>query len=253
MTHAPELAIDQTAIDHYVQGLGHADLKAYQEWYGLKPDGIVGPITSTIMAEPRCGVPDFAGVEEAQWPRNCMVVTVSYDFDSINSNLAADAWKMALDKWNEVCGITLDLLALGSARGQIWATDGPLPGSTLAWSFLANDSCNASLEQRYDTTIRYTIEFLAKIIFHEIGHACGLGHSNRRDDIMFPSIGPAPWSSYPSQNDIRRMIQRYGEAAPPPPPPPPDPDEGWEIVDGEVTIRFREFTNKFRLIESSGV
>lgn len=252
MTHAPELVVSQADIEQYVQGLGHNSLRAYQEWYGLKPDGVVGPITSTIMAERRCGVPDFAGgPEKAQWPRSCMEVPVAYDFDRIDANIASESWQLALDKWNEVCGITLELVQ-GLRNGKIWATDGALPGSTLAWSFLANDSCGSRLEQRYDTTISYTVEFLTKIIFHEVGHALGLQHSNRRADIMFPSIGPAPWSSYPSENDVRRVVDRYGEAPEPPPPPPP-PGGIWKILDGDIVMEHDGFSNTFRLIESSGI
>jgi len=246
-----ELQLGDVAVVDYVQQLGHADLPAYQEWYGLKPDNIVGPITSSLLAEPRCGVPDFAGAEKAQIPRECMEVSVTYDFDSIDAEIAAAAWKLATDKWNEFCGITMNLSK--GTGGTIWATDGPLPGSTLAWSFLPTDRCDERMEQRYDTTISYVIEFLAKIILHELGHGAGLRHTNSRLDIMFASIGPAPLNSYPSEADIRRMVQRYGDPTEPPPPPPPgkpkvifeftakeagqkfalltgaDPDDGWEI------------------------
>ena len=213
-----ELQLNSLAVGDYIRQLGHASLADYQKWYGLRDDGVIGPITSSLLAEPRCGVPDFAGAEKAQWPRSCMIVPVAYEFDRIDANIAAQAWKMALDKWTEVCGVVLELVD-GLNNGKIWATDGPLPGSTLAWSFLANDRCNARLEQRYDTTISYTVEFLTKIIFHEVGHALGLGHSNRRSDIMWPSISGTPWSAYPSQNDINRVVQRYGEPEPIPEPP----------------------------------
>lgn len=215
-----ELQLNSVAVQDYVQQLGHASLAEYQKWFGLRDDGIIGPVTSSLLCEPRCGVPDFAGPETAQWPRSCMTVPVSYDFDRINSVIAEQAWKLATDKWTEVCGVVLELV---DDNGKIWATDGPLPGPTLAWSFLANDSCNARLEQRYDTTISYTVEFLLKIIFHELGHALGLGHTNNRADIMFPSIGSQPWSVYPSLNDVARVVQRYGEPTEPPAPPPDKP------------------------------
>ena len=185
-----DIPLDFAIVGSYVRQLGHVSIKSYQAWNDLKPDGIVGPITSSYLMAPRCGVPDFAGgPEKAQWPTSCQDVTVSYDFDQIDSGIAEQAWLQALIKWNEVCGINLNLT---DQRGQIWATDGPLPGSTLAWSFLANDSCNASLEQRYDTTISYTVGFLAKIILHEVGHALGLQYSNRRADILYPSISGDP-------------------------------------------------------------
>ena len=227
MIFPAELNLSRASVDGYVVQLGHADLPAYQEWYGLKPDNIIGPITSSHLSEPRCGVPDFIGAETAQWPQSCMEVPTTYDFDRIDADISEKAWKLATNKWNEVCGITLQL-DIGR-DGKIWATDGPLPGSTLAWSFLANDNCNARLEQRYDTTISYTVGFLTKIIFHELGHAVGLQHSRKREDIMFASIGSAPWSSYPSQNDIDRVVARYGE--PTPTDPPTDPEKPEVIVE----------------------
>ena len=214
----PQLETSPQAVSDYVQRLGHVSLTAYQAWYGLKADGIVGDKTSSLLAERRCGVPDFAGAEGAQWPRECMVVSVSYAFDSIDPNIAAQAWFLGLQFWNEICGIEL-LLVDRITGGKIWATDGPLPGPVLAWSELARDRCDDHLEQRYDTLEDYTVDFLAKIIAHELGHALGLRHSNNRLDVMFASIGNAPLSTYPGPGDLREADDRYGETTAPPAPP----------------------------------
>ncbi len=219
----PQLETSPQAIDDYVRALGHADLGGYQSWYGLKPDGIVGPATSSLLSERRCGVRDFAGAENAQWPRSCMVVPVAYNFDSIPLTIAAPAWALGIKFWNDICGIELRLVN-DIAGGKIWATDGPLPGPTLAWSELARNECDDSLQQRYDTTISYTVDFLAKIIAHELGHALGHQHSNDRRDILFPSIGNAPFSSYPGPGDIREALKRYGEPTEPPTPPDEEPE-----------------------------
>ena len=215
----PQLETSLDAVIDYVQELGHADLASYQEWYGLKPDGIAGPLTSSLLSERRCGVPDFAGAEEAQWPRSCMAVPVSYFFDSIDENIAAQAWALGVKFWNDICGIELELLDTINrplADGKIWATDGPLPGPTLAWSELARDRCDDRLQQRYDTIPVYTVDFLAKIIAHELGHGLGIQHSSNRLDIMFASIGDAPLSSYPGPGDRRESGNRYGEPTEPP-------------------------------------
>lgn len=34
-------------------------IRRYQRFYGLKVDGIVGPITKDLLEKPRCGVPDI--------------------------------------------------------------------------------------------------------------------------------------------------------------------------------------------------
>ncbi len=215
----PQLETSPQAIDDYVKALGHADLASYQTWYGLKADGMVGDKTSSQLAERRCGVPDFAGAEEAQWPRSCMVVPVAYEFDSIDLDIAAQAWRLGINFWNNICGIKLEFSGHRLSNGKIWATDGALPGPVLAWSELARDRCDDRLEQRYDTTISYTVDFLAKIVGHELGHAIGHQHSNDRRDLLFPSIGNASFSSYPGPGDVREAVRRYG---PPSDTPPPD-------------------------------
>ena len=244
----PQLAASPQAVEDYVKELGHANLISFQAWYGLKPDGIVGDRTSSLLSERRCGVPDFAGAKEAQWPRSCMVVPVAYDFDSIPGSIAAQAWALGLKFWNDICGVELRLVD-GISNGKIWATDGPLLGPVLAWSELARDRCDDRLEQRYDTTITYSIDFLAKIIAHELGHAIGHQHSNDRRDLLFPSIGNAPFSAYPGPGDVREAVKRYGPPTKPPPDIKPEvllewvaeagqrfallsgnkPDGGWEI------------------------
>ena len=211
----PQLETSLDAVIDYVQELGHADLASYQEWYGLKPDGIAGPLTSSLLSERRCGVPDFAGAENAQWPRSCMDVPVAYSFASIDADIAAQAWALGIKFWNDICGIKLQLVD-DFDSGKIIATDGPLPGPVLAWSELARDRCDDLLKQLYDTTIRYVVDFLAKIIAHELGHAIGLQHSNDRRDILFSSIGDAPLSSYPGPGDRRESGNRYGEPTEPP-------------------------------------
>ncbi len=233
----PQLETSPQAIDDYVKALGHENLFAYQAWYGLQPDGIIGPVTSSLLSERRCGVPDFAGAEEAQWPRSCMAVPVAYDFSSIDPDIAAQAWRLGVKFWNDICGIELRIGGFLS-DAWIWATDGPLPGPTLAWSELARDRCDDRLEQRYDTTISYTVDFLAKIIAHELGHAIGHQHSSDRRDLLFPSIGNAPFSSYPGRGDVFEALKRYGEPTAPPSPPDKEPEVLLEWVAKEAGQRF---------------
>lgn len=51
--------------------------------------------------------------------------------------------------------VKLRIVAWNNGNTHVWATNGPLPGSTLAWSMLANGSCSQRAEQRYDTTVRW--------------------------------------------------------------------------------------------------
>lgn len=243
---AASLDLDVGRVNEYVRRLGHDSLPDYQRWFGLKPDGVIGPKTSSRLMEKRCGVPDNLALQHAQIPRNCMDVPVAWEFDEIDAEVAAKAWKLAIDKWNAACGLRAHIVE--SIRDAIvWATDGPLPGGTLAWSMFPR-GCKDKIEERYDTEeIPYLVLFLAKIILHELGHAWGLEHSNKQDDIMFPSISNRPWSSYLSQNDIARVVEKYGPSTDPPP---PDEDDDEKVL-FEYTARTAG--QKIRLVTGRGL
>lgn len=192
---------------------GFKTIAAYQDWHGLKPDGIPGPVTTTSMVQPRCGRPDYEEArppEESSWPRRCMDVTCSYKLAlNLGDDVIQSAWNKALTMWNQVCGINLRL-SEDFDSASIWATSGPLSGSTLAWSYLPNGNCRERLEQRYDSEQRWGHDYLAKTILHEIGHAIGLSHSRSKADIMYPSITGAPVDSYPGDGDTAKVVDRYG-------------------------------------------
>lgn len=194
---------------------------------GAVIDGEIGPATDKLLDMPRCGVPEYANHQEANWPTNCRnEITVSYDFDSISAATASVAWPQALKAWVDRCELMFELKSQFSQSTRIWATDGPLPGSTLAWSMLAQNNCGARLEQRYDTTVNWSVTYLSSTIVHEVGHALGLEHINNRNAIMYPSISNI---TVPGEPDIAAM-ERLGykrRTTPIPPPDVPTPGGVW--------------------------
>lgn len=213
--------------------------KSYQEFFShdlnslckqihnrlCNPDGDIGPATEKLMSIPRCGMPDFANHEEARWPDQCKdKLTISYFFDVINADLSARCWAHMIKSWSDAIEMGFELKPQFSQNTHIWATDGALPGSTLAWSMFAQGTCSQRAEQRYDTTQRWDFNLLAGTMVHEVGHALGMGHLNTRSAIMYPSI---VGHIVPQKPDLDYMV-RLGykrRTSPPPPsePPPPAP------------------------------
>jgi hypothetical protein len=221
-------------------------VKSYQEWFAgeldtqsrsihgrpLIVDGDVGPATELVASQPRCGAPDYLGegASEANWPQQCRLeITVSYELGALNMDAQSIRleWERALGAWEKVIGVKFAIQDTFSQSTRIWARAKALPGSTLAWSFLAQNDCSARLEQAYDTTTSWRPRFLQATIGHEVGHALGAGHSRNQRALMWPSITDIV---EPQQADVAAMrALGYGEPVPPQQPQPPPAPPGTPV------------------------
>ena len=217
--HAP--ALDELATVYHgryaVRARSAADL-----------DGDIGPATAQVMNSRYCDTPDIlpgSAIEEANWPTSCrQEITVSWNFKAAPGLTEAETtavWQAVKEEYERLFDLTMILRgADGYGTSRINAQLLALPGSTLAWSYLANNNCGARLQQSYDTTIRWSMGLAIGTWKHEIGHALGMNHTpNDRNSLMYPSMNG---QSGLNQTDIAQM-QRLGYARRTKP---PDPDWG---------------------------
>jgi hypothetical protein len=214
-----------------------------------------------LIETDRCGFPDYPIVDgqplyatdgplEANWPTSCRG-NLKYGrvFDTLrglNKQQVSEMLIAAMNVWNYSIDISITPNGSNWARSgaHIWCDAAPLGGSTLAWSYLANNTCQPK-QQRIHSGRTWQFWFAVTTMAHEIGHAVGHPHINTAGSLMRPEINQQSlarkgWQSaadfaqsrrlgYTVKNTVRPsddvMIRVPGGEVPPPPPPPPvDPD-----------------------------
>jgi hypothetical protein len=128
--------------------------------------------------------------------------------------------------WSSVCGLDLEYIGPGQTA-NIFAESGRIDGqnNTLGQSYLPFPGIprTYTIGQLYDTAEAWTLDFLFKVVLHEVGHAIGLDHGPQGTAIMSPYLTPL---AAPQAWDINQSQARYGppRTAPTPiPTPTPDP------------------------------
>jgi hypothetical protein len=232
-------------------------------------DGDAGPHTKMLIAIPRCGCPDYADREEANWPTACRgeltFAAVERLFNGLTQEQSLDVQDEMRRNWGGALA-DLKITIIGDTNtSKIWAGRRALPGGTLAWSYLARNSCNVRLEQAYDTTIDWPFILALTTMCHEVGHAIGLEHVNDSSALMYPSINSAARNrrGFPNQTDLRQCDRiGYEVSSDPKPlpkddepePPTPEPPDGEiEILDGKVKLKHKGEIIHLKLIESAGL
>ena len=246
-------------------------VKTFQRWFGLKADGIVGPMTLRAMETPRCGCPDVIDeansthkmymrmqsvieANMARWNKKGLTYAVhSYVGGGLSKKTQEEIFAGAFKAWDDVCGINICRvsstskadLVLSTGSGRRHNFDGR--GGTLAWAYLPNGRDNQLL-MRFDLAETWVHNprdrgiLLFNVACHEFGHMLGLTHSKKRGALMAPYYNPSvavpQWD-----DDIPRVQARYGkEQAPAPTPTPtptPSPSPGTPGTDDEEIFNVR--------------
>ena len=279
--------IDETSIDKlsFNDPIVQNAVRSYQEFFQTSldeltleqygrlslHDGDLGPATLDLLNQPRCGVPDYPEIPEGaeaatrNWPVQCRGgLWFGRTFRSVPTLTEADTTRAF---WGAVNNITrsladVDLKARDfgtQGRLHIKAALKRLQGSTLAWSYLATGNCNAILDQAYNSTVRWTIQYLCTVATHEIGHAMGMGHVRDNSATMFPSIHQRSLARYGyfnstdnagmralgyrlsglGQSSLEELFRRRDrpDPEPDPEPDPPGDDPGLSVrLGGELVV-----------------
>lgn len=217
-------------------------VKAFQRWWGLKSDGIVGDKTLRAMEVPRCGCPDKpdtdnpehasynnmqALVQEnrAKWNKSGLKYCVQgYVTGKISKTQQKQIIGRAWDSWNRVCGINVEAVSkpadadiiIRAGQGSASQFDGR--GGTLAWAYLP-DGNDTQLEMRFDLAETWIDDpkqrgiLMFNVAVHEFGHLLGLTHSKKTTAIMAPYYNPLI-ATPQKDDDISRVQQLYGKNKP---------------------------------------
>src|SRR5690606_29347858 len=150
-------------------------------------DGDIGPATESLIEMPRCGFPDYPypeGVQRtalaANWPGACRgQLKFSRSFKSLPGLTEAETDEIYHGMSNNWTYALKDVEIVSAAVGEkagahIYAGLKKLGSTTLAWSYLAQNSCSVQLEQAYDNDRTWNRALAITVASHEVGHALGL-------------------------------------------------------------------------------
>jgi len=246
-------------------------IKRYQQFMtgSVVTDDGKSPAFAEIMAIPRCGFPDFpvddAGERlyvsdtplEANWPISCrMRLKYGRVFETVRGLTKTQVDQMliaAMNCWNYSLEVSLTPNGESWAKSgaHVWCDAGALGGSTLAWSYLANNDCNSPKQQRINSARTWEFWFAVTTMAHEIGHV--LGHLGRKGWQAAADFGQSKRLGYTVKNTSRptdEVMIRVPGSDPGPPGPGPGPTPGPTPANPFANFRMVDQTtgNQFLIV-----
>jgi hypothetical protein len=182
------------------------------------------------VEKPRCGFSSTCGgggdggeispefnLSPSKWEKLSLAYTFDSFCDDISQQEVRTAITDALARWTNVTPLLFNEVPTGRAadirikwakgdHGDGYLFDGA--GRVLAHAFCPPPygGTNAG-SLHFDEDEGWTVEYAMRVAIHEFGHALGLGHSDERDSIMFPYLGPR---TALHQDDINGIQSLYG-------------------------------------------
>uniref|UniRef100_A0A8C5QAF0 Peptidase metallopeptidase domain-containing protein n=1 Tax=Leptobrachium leishanense TaxID=445787 RepID=A0A8C5QAF0_9ANUR len=200
-------------------------IKEMQRFFGMRVTGKLNKETMDTMHTPRCGMPDvaqftlFAG--RPKWPRNSLTYRILNYTPDLPVPVVNDAIQKAFQVWSNVTPLTFRMIPGGQAdifiqfsqggHGDSNPFDGP--SNVLAHAYAPGNGIGG--DAHFDEGERWSNSNLGINLFlvaaHEFGHSLGLGHSDDRQALMFPTYRFVNANSFRlGQDDINGIQSLYG-------------------------------------------
>ncbi|XP_053417409.1 macrophage metalloelastase [Nycticebus coucang] len=200
-------------------------IREMQQFFGLQVTGQLDASTLETMHTPRCGVPDVHHFRTMPgrpvWNKH----SITYRINNYTPDMRREDVDYAIEKafqvWSNVTPLRFRRINTGEAdimirfargaHGDYNAFDGS--GGVIAHAFgpaagLGGDA-HFDEDEIWAKNYRGTNLFLVAV--HEFGHSLGLGHSNDKKAIMFPTYSYVDPNTFRlSGDDIRGIQSLYG-------------------------------------------
>ncbi|XP_053166846.1 matrix metalloproteinase-18-like [Hemicordylus capensis] len=195
-----------------------------QEFFHLSVTGVIDIETQDVMDQPRCGVPDVLGYStfpgSPSWNKDSLTYRINNYTPDMPRDQVERAIARALQVWSDVTPLRfsrttgpadIEIHFASGDHGDYSPFDGE--GGTLAHAYAPGSGSGGDAHFDEDETWSETNNEinLFLVAAHEFGHSLGLGHSNVRGSLMYPTYKYQNPNTFRLPSDDRRGIQRlYG-------------------------------------------